>query len=359
MKNILIASDSFKGSLSSKEVANSIKKGILRANKSLKISTLSCSDGGEGFLDSIYDKIVDEKKFITIVDAFNKEINTYYLIRDKRVAIIEMALTCGFKKDSNPLLASTYPIGLIIKDAINNGIKTFIIGIGGSCTNDAGYGMLYALGAKFNYMSKRVSFPTLDDLSDISSVNLEDFHKLSKDIKVYIANDVKNPLFGKNGATYIFGGQKGIKDLALIDKRIKNFSSLFKGYEENAKLKGSGAAGGLGFALSLFKNYEFISSIDLIIKKINFSNFDLLITGEGRLDTQSIKSKVVYPLCRIAKLNGLKTLVFTGVSLLDKKLEYVDDIIEILKESLEYSINNAATLLEEAAYDYFKKLLEI
>ena len=226
-----------------------------------------------------------------------RRIESNYLVTED-TAYIELAKASGInlltEKELNPFIASTYGFGEMINDAITKGFKKIVIGIGGSATDDGGSGMLEALGVKFNNGTlKEMNNKNLGLINSIDTVVLE---KKIKDVKFVVLSDVTNPLLGPNGATYVFSPQKGAKkdDLPLLENNMINYSSF---YPEFIDYPGSGAAGGVGYALKTFLHAEVVSGIDYILDLIKYdeiyTNYDLIITGEGKIDSQSLQGKVI------------------------------------------------------------------
>ncbi len=319
---VAIAIDSFKGSLSSIEVAESIKEGIYFVYPKADVLIIPLADGGEGTVEAM--TLGDESKLIKVkgVNSYKKPLDTYYGFIDNK-AIIEVASTIGLpliKNDKRPLEASSYGVGILIKDAIKRGFKEIIIGLGGSSTNDGGMGMLTALGYKFLDKNNNILADKPLKLDKICSINDDEVLPVLKDIKFIVASDVTNPLYGKNGATYIFGKQKGLNDneISFLDEGMKNFANVSNRFTNTdyTKNPGAGAAGGLGYALMSYLNARVESGIDLVLKTIDFSNlikdYEYVITGEGKLDRQSVMGKTPIGVSKLAKSQNKKVLVFAG-----------------------------------------------
>jgi len=317
---VVIASDSFKGSATSLEVASAIERGILKADKSIDISKFPVSDGGEGLLEVIESLQGYKRITIKVKDPLFNEIDASY-VKNSDTAFIEMAAASGLplvpNSKRNPLNTTTYGTGELIKDALDNGVKKLVIGIGGSATNDGGIGMLCALGAKFYDKDHNEVSPIGKNLDIIESTNFDNFHKAIKETQVSVACDVDNPLCGENGASFIYGPQKGAtkKTINFLDKSLEKFSKVVN-KEKEALYPGSGAAGGLGFALKSFLNAELESGIELVLTAIGFeeavSKSDLVITGEGKIDGQSKRGKVPVGVAKIAKKFNVPVIALAG-----------------------------------------------
>lgn len=299
----LILIDSFKGSLSSKELGRITKQELKKKN--IESDYFPISDGGEGFLESIQSFKRIEKINITSFDPLFREIDTYYLYdKLEGVSYIELANVSGItlltKEELNPLIASTFGLGILIKDAIRRGSKKIVIGIGGSATNDGGSGMLEAMGVKFYSSQGIIHHINNEKLKLIDHIELDEFNGLIKGVEVIVESDVTNPLLGPKGATYIFSPQKGAtpSQLVLLEENMQHFANisacaLSNDYSNN---NGSGAAGGVGFALIGYLKAKANSGIDFIldeIKKNDLSSYDTIISGEGKIDSQSLYGKVI------------------------------------------------------------------
>ena len=321
---VVIAIDSLKGSLSSMDAGHAIKEGILRATDA-DVIIKPLADGGEGTTDALIEGMGGEKVSLTVKGPLQTPVEAYYgYLQESNTAIMEMAMASGITlipgEALDPLNTTTYGVGEMIKDAIHRGIRNFIIGIGGSATNDGGTGMLSALGYEFlDTNGEPVGFggQCLEKIAAISDKNklaeLEECH-------FQIACDVENPLCGPKGATYIYGPQKGVSNtlLPLLDAGMKNYgqiAEIFTG-KQTMETAGAGAAGGLGFAFVTFLNGELKSGIDLILDAVgleeSLENADFVITGEGRLDQQTAMGKGPAGVAKLGKKYGAKTIALAG-----------------------------------------------
>ena len=309
---VVIAIDSFKGSLSSMAAGqitgSSVKK--LLPNAIVKIFPLA--DGGEGTVDALAEGLNGDIINVEITGPLGSKIMSRYG-KVKQTAIIEMADAAGLplvpKNERNPLNTTTYGLGELIIKAAEDGCREFIIGIGGSATNDCGIGMLTALGFEFKDSLGNSVGIFGRDLEKISEINASKINSIVKDCKFKIACDVTNPLSGENGCSVVYGPQKGAtaEIVNKMDGWIKNFANLAtKTLNVDSKsIAGDGAAGGLGFAFRTFLNGELVKGINLILDLIGiaeeFTNADLLITGEGCLDGQSLMGKAPIGVSQLAK----------------------------------------------------------
>ncbi|QKF61954.1 glycerate kinase family protein [Campylobacter curvus] len=317
---ILVAIDSFKGSLSSLEAGLAVKDGL----KGLcDVVVKPIADGGEGSVEALADALG-----ASYIDAITQDplgvkiLARYALIKD--LAILEMASASGLtlinEKQRNPLKTSTYGFGLLIKDAISKGARKFIIGIGGSATNDAGTGMLSALGFEFYDENGDLLAGIGENLAKISKISTQNSLKELKQCEFLIACDVDNPLFGKNGAAYVYAPQKGADGRMVkeLDDGLKSFANAVKTHfdTEHHKLKGAGAAGGLGFGFVNFLNAKLRPGIDIITDEIGLEDeikkADLVITGEGKMDFQSSMGKTPTGVAKLAKKHKKPVIALAG-----------------------------------------------
>ncbi len=319
--NILVAPDSFKGTLTAKEVCDIVGQAFADTIKeNINITKLPVADGGEG-LCACFERISEGEMISAEVSGVFAEKMTadYFMLSDK-TAVIEMAACAGLPlagDNKNPELASTFGVGELIKDAVDKGANSILLGLGGSATNDFGIGMAAALGWKFlDESGKRVD-PVGKNLIKISKI-IPPENPMS--IPVTAACDVDNPLYGKNGAAFVFAPQKGADEdmVKRLDEGLKHISDvLIKTLNINvSELKGAGAAGGMGGGAVAFMNAELKRGIDIILDKSDFDKkvkeADLVITGEGRLDFQSTEGKVISGVAQRASVLNKKVIAVCG-----------------------------------------------
>ena len=326
---VLVAVNEFKGSLSSIEIGNTIKSTISKRYSNLEVLTESVADGGDGFLDIF--KNFEKKQFKTVNAASQDTIVSYLENLDRKEAVIEIAEVIGLKQlsdaDKDPYKTSTVGLGRLINNLLDKGVKHFIIGLGGSATNDCGIGMLSELGVRFLNESGKLCQHGIKDLSKICEIDLSGINQQLEEANFTIICDVNNPLYGNNGATYVYSGQKGLdeRSFAEVDKYIINFSNLVSKKMKNdfSNFEGSGAAGGLGFAFLSFCNTKIQGGSKFMIEYLDLekkiSETDILITGEGKLDSQSYMGKAPIELARIAKKYNKKVIFLAG-SILDEQM---------------------------------------
>ena len=322
---VVAAIDSFKGSLSSMEAGHAAKEGVLLARPEADMIVKPLADGGEGTTDALIEGMNGQKVEMTATGPLGKPVDCYYgYLPDSRTAIIEMAAAAGItlvtEAEKNPLAATTYGVGEMILNAMEKGCRNFIIGIGGSATNDGGIGMLRALGFTFADQSGADPGEGAQALAKIASVKTDGKHPLLTDCHFRIACDVNNPLCGENGATYIYGPQKGVTEdmKQALDEGMANYAAAVSrdlGCDYREYL-GAGAAGGLGFAFLSFLGAELSPGIDLILDAVGLEaelkDADIVITGEGRLDHQTAMGKAPVGVAKLAKKYGAKVIAIAG-----------------------------------------------
>ncbi|MBP1592539.1 MAG: glycerate kinase [Oscillospiraceae bacterium] len=358
---VVIAIDSFKGCISSEQAGAAVKKGILKAHPDAEVIVKPVSDGGEGLINALISNLECEKVTVLVSDPINRKINASYGINhSKKLAVMEMASAAGLpllaENERDPMNTTTYGVGEMIVDALNRGCRDFIIGIGGSATNDGGIGMLKALGYEFcGNDSKPVSIygKGLENIVLIDDRNV--IPKL-KDCHFRIACDVKNPLCGDKGCSAVFGPQKGLQleDVVKMDSWLEKFADLteMKYPDADRNYPGSGAAGGLGFAFRSFLNAELVPGIELMISasglEKEIENADVVVTGEGCLDDQSIMGKVPAGIAAAAKKYNKTVIAFAGkLKVTDSSLNScgIDACFSVLRKpmSLEEAMNPETT----------------
>ena len=326
MKKIVIATDSFKGSLTSGQVAESVEKGILRVFPQCEIQKVFIADGGEGTVKALVDTLKGEIISLKVNNPLMRPVEAHYGIVENngRTAVIEMALASGLplisREERNPMKTSTFGTGELIQDALLRGCRRFLVGIGGSATNDAGTGMLQALGYRFFDTGGNELGRGGEILSRIERIDDSGVIKELKDSEFIIACDVNNPFSGKTGAAYIFAPQKGADSemVKVLDDGLKHFAGIinhFNGMDID-RLPGAGAAGGLGGGLKAFLNASLVSGIRMVLDTIGFEqriqNADLIITGEGKLDAQTAMGKAPRGVLDLAKKYHIPVIAIGG-----------------------------------------------
>ena len=322
---VVVAIDSFKGSLSSIEAGQAVKAGVLAAHPDANVIIKPLADGGEGNTDAFIEGLGGQRIDLIVTGPMGSPVSCYYGYLEKdKTAIIEMASASGITlvpaHQKNPLTASTHGVGEMILHALEKGCRHFIIGIGGSATNDAGIGMLKALGYSFLDEQGLDVGEGAQALGKVASIDAKNRHPLLDDCQFRIACDVTNPLCGENGATYIYGSQKGVTEAQKesLDQDMAHFADVtettlncaYKNYP------GAGAAGGLGFAFLSYLHASLSPGVELILDAINLSDAlngaDIVVTGEGQLDRQTAMGKAPVGVAKLAKAHGAKVLAFSG-----------------------------------------------
>lgn len=322
---VVIAIDSFKGSLSSLQAGRAAEQGIKNAISDAEVKIFPVADGGEGTTDAIVSAMGGETVKLSVHNPLAEEIiASYGVIAESKTAIIEMASAAGLtlidEEQRNPMYTTTYGVGEMIADAIERGCRNFIIGLGGSATNDGGVGMLQALGFEFLDNDGDSIIFGAEGLCDLAEIRIENAMPELSQCKFFIACDVENPLCGENGASAVYAPQKGADadDVETMDDYLSNYARLTKEIFPgcNPDFPGSGAAGGMGFAFLSYLNAELKSGIELVAELVglenSIKNADIVVTGEGRLDGQTGMGKAPVGIATIAKKYGKKVIAFAG-----------------------------------------------
>lgn len=359
---VTIATDSFKGSATSIEVARAIERGIHRVNPNIICDKFPVADGGEGLIQTLQ-KEGDEIISLKVHGPLFEDIEAYYLKRGT-TAVIEMALASGLpmvpEEKRNPLNTTSFGTGELLSDALEKGCTELIIGIGGSATNDGGIGLLSALGAKFYDKNKKELKPDGKALQEIQSVDFSNLNPLLKKSNIRVACDVDNPLCGENGCSAIYGPQKGATPeiVDIMDKSLRNFAKI-SNKEDIAEIAGAGAAGGLGFALCSFCGAKLESGITLVLDLIgigeSLKDSSLVITGEGKIDGQSVRGKVPVGVASLARKYNLEVIAFAGDIGSETEILYEYGISAIVSTTnsampLKTAMERSLELTEDAAF---------
>lgn len=352
---IVLAPDSFKESMTAKEVCLAMEKGIKKVDNKINCIHVPMADGGEGTMQSLIDATNGKAYSIKVVGPLSNEVEAQYgILGDGEVGVIEMASASGIhlvpKNKRNPLITTTYGTGQLIKACLDKGVKKILIGIGGSSTNDGGAGAMEALGAKFlDEEGREIGFGG-GNLGKLKKIDLSNFDERLSNTEIEVACDVNNPLCGENGASNIFGPQKGAtKEMILVlDNNLRHYADIIKKqYEKDVlNIPGAGAAGGLGAGLLAFLDGKLKKGIDLVIKysgleeKIKLS--DIVITGEGSIDYQTKFGKTPIGVAKLAKNYGKPVIALAG-----KVGDNIDDLYENGIDSI-FGIMRGITSIEEA-----------
>ncbi|MEN1969840.1 glycerate kinase [Lentibacillus sp. N15] len=361
---IVIASDSFKGSASTFEIASFIKKGIIRVVPNAFVIKLPLADGGEGTVDALTTALNGQYIEREVTGPLGKKVKAKFgIIGD--IAVIEMAKASGLtilqKEERNPFLTTTYGTGELIKAALDYGVREILIGIGGSSTNDAGVGMAQALGVSFKDKYNEEIGYGAQSIADIKTMDITKIDSRIKNTKITILSDVTNPLCGENGASYVYGPQKGASadDVKKLDSLLYEFGKMIETELQINVMnqKGAGAAGGLGAGLMAFCHAIPSSGIETVLKMLDLEahikGADLVITGEGMMDSQSINGKAPIGVANIAKNYRVPVIAIVGSEGAGVNEVYehgIDLIINIINRpmGMQDAMENVRELTEDA-----------
>jgi len=361
LKKVIIAPDSFKGALSAGEAADIIAGEIHKAFPDCEVIKMPIADGGEGSVDAVLSAIGGRILSADVLSPDKRQIEATYGIAGNGLAIIEMAQSSGITRqlELNPMTSNTYGFGELILAAINNITKKeFTLCIGGSATTDGGCGMAAALGVKFTDKRGSSFIPCGETLCNIAGIDTSCIDERIKASKFTVMCDVDNPLFGEKGAAYIYSPQKGAdpEQVIILNAGLRHYGAILSNHFDRdfSEIPGAGAAGGLGAGCMAFLNAELKSGIDTILELYNFTKnlkgTDLIITGEGKLDSQSFQGKVLSGIKRSAA--GVPIMVICGINKCDPKL--LEELgIKVFEASegitAEESIKEPAKYLKRAA----------
>ncbi|WP_392424571.1 glycerate kinase [Dolosigranulum pigrum] len=364
---IVIAPDSFKESMTALEAANAIERGFRKVFTQADYKKIPMADGGEGTVESVIDATDGRLRKIQVHGPLGEEIYASYGISgDGKLAIIEMAASSGLQltveKNRNPMKTSTIGFGELINDALDQGVDELLLGIGGSATNDAGAGMISSLGGKLLNKNGKEIHPTGEGLAELSKIDLSGLHPRLKNVDIRVACDVDNPLCGPQGASYIYGQQKGgtPEQIEQLDQNLARFAQVLKNQfgRDVMHISGAGAAGGLGASLvgllgaSLERGGDLI--VDILDLKEKIQGADLVITGEGGINHQTVYGKTPIAVSMVAKQYNVPTIAIAGClkddydAIFDKGISAVFSIIQELNP-LEVILNNGEVNLEKVA----------
>jgi glycerate 2-kinase len=333
---IIVAVDSFKGTLSSLHISQILKKHYEK--KGHQVLSIPISDGGEGFVDALEDFYQEDLIEVDTYGPLSDMTKASYLIHQD-IAFIELSSVSGINKINetrlNPLHTTTYGLGLLVLDAIQKGAKKIVLGLGGSATNDAGAGMLQALGVKYYHHDVEIKTPMNGKLlNEITSFDTKDLDQLIKGVTFEMASDVKNPLLGEDGCAYVYAKQKGasknIQD--QLEAHMTHYANIVEKQLRNEYRhhEGAGAAGGFGFGAMSFLNAKIHSGIDYMIDLLNVESFieqsDIVFVGEGKLDKQTLFGKAPYGIAKIAKKYHKKVIGIFAISEVPVDFKFLDEI---------------------------------
>ena len=375
IKKILLSPQEFKESLSGYEVASAMKEGILRVDPLVNIEISPVADGGDCTLKTMVDvtngNIVEE----TVENPLGDQIQAEWgKLGSSQTAVIEMARASGLallkENEKSALKTTTYGTGQLFKSALDQGIKKFILAIGGSATNDGGAGFATAIGARLLDKNNNAIYPSGENLSLIDKIDLSNLDQRIKDIEVQVACDVNNPLCGETGASAIFGPQKGASnnDIDILDSNLLHWSELIKNQmgKDVKDIPGAGAAGGLGAGLMAFVNAELALGADIVLNTLDYDkklkDIDLVIVGEGQTDKSTQYNKSPVAVSTRAKKLGIPVICISG-SLGEGYKECtnqgIDSFFSIVNKpmELEFALNNAYDLISSSTEEIYKTLI--
>ncbi len=372
---VVIAIDSFKGSLSSLDAGEAVREGVLKADGSAKVVIRPLADGGEGTVDALAIGLGGEMIEAEVTGPLGESVKAKYCIVKGSTAVIEMAQAAGLplvpEELRDPMNTTTYGVGELILDAIRRGCRSFIVGIGGSATNDGGTGMLSALGFEFlDKNGEKISFGArgLEALASVAAGNV--IPEL-RECSFRVACDVNNPLCGERGCSAVYGPQKGAtpESVKIMDGWLGKYAETAKAVFPNAdpNYPGAGAAGGLGFAFKTFMNASLESGIGIILDETelekHIADADVVVTGEGRIDFQTAMGKAPIGVAKLAKKHGKRVVAFAGCVTADAEEcnnHGIDAFFPIIRgiTTLDEALDreNAYSNLRAAAYQVFNLL---
>lgn len=354
MKKVILIPDSFKGTMSSSDICEIMRNTILKHYPKCKIISIPVADGGEGSVDAFLEASGGKKHFVTVTGPYkDMKVKGYWGMLPDNTAVIEMAAAAALpmvEDRKDPSSTTTYGVGEIILDAAQNGAKQIIIGLGGSATNDAATGLACACGITFKDSNGKSFIPTGKTLKDIVEIDLTTINPILKNIPIITMCDIDNPFYGPEGAAEVYGPQKGANRtmIDLLDEGMKSFAGVLQKATgiDVQKVPGSGAAGGMGGGLNAMLNSTLQMGIETVLDTVGFDGLledcDFVYTGEGKIDGQSLRGKVVIGVAERAKQKGVKVLAFVGDIGDDVEGAYDKGVTGI------FSINRVAVPYKEA-----------
>lgn len=328
MEKVILAPDSFKGTMSATQICAIMREEILAAYPECRVLDVPVADGGEGTVDSFLQAMKGEKISLRVTGPFFDEVDAFFgLLGGGTTAVIEMAAAAGLplaegRKD--PSAATTYGVGQLVRFALERGAGDILVGIGGSCTNDGGCGMAAALGVKFFNRRGESFIPVGGTLHEIAKIDCSRARALLSGVRLRAMCDVDNPLYGKHGAAHIFAPQKGADEamVRLLDENLRALGASLEqwtGKSGIGRMPGAGAAGGLGAGMYALLDAALVPGIDAVLETVRFDDLldgcDLVFTGEGRIDGQSLRGKAVIGVARRAKAKNIPVCAVVGDSL--------------------------------------------
>ncbi|MEG1126562.1 MAG: glycerate kinase, partial [Oscillospiraceae bacterium] len=324
MKKIILIPDSFKGTMSSEEICDIMATSIKKAYANAQITAIPVADGGEGSVDAFLCAVGGEKKYLNVKGPYFEEMSAFYGVIDGgATAVIEMAACAGLPlvgDDKNPCKTTTFGVGQLINAAVAEGCKKIILGLGGSATNDVGAGAAAALGVKFTNAEGKEFIPTGGTLCQVEHIDISGISNAVRSTEIITMCDIDNPLYGENGAAYIFAPQKGADDamVSLLDDGLMHIAKVIKSDlgQDVAQQKGAGAAGGMGCGMVAFLGSRLQMGIETVLDTVGFNallkDADMVFSGEGKIDSQSMRGKVVIGVARRTKKANVPLVAIVG-----------------------------------------------
>lgn len=365
MKKAVFIPDSFKGTLSSAEICSIMAAAVLRHFPDCEVHSIPVADGGEGSVDAFLTALGGEKIYTQVSGPYLEPMQAFYGLIGS-TAVIEMAACAGLPlvgDRKNPSLTSTYGVGELMGHALDKGAKKIIMGLGGSATNDGGCGAAAALGVKFLNAAGESFIPTGGTLKDIAAIDMSGLDPRLAETEIITMCDIDNPMYGENGAAYIFGPQKGADEAMVkeLDAGLRHLGEIIKrdlGLDLTA-IPGGGAAGAMGVGMAAYFGSRLQMGIEAVLDTVGFDTLaadaDIIFTGEGKIDSQSLRGKVVIGLARRAKKLGVPVIAVVGGAELEMQPAYDEGVSAIftinrlpmdLKESAKYSAQNLGFVMD-------------
>ncbi|NMB04042.1 MAG: glycerate kinase [Tissierellia bacterium] len=323
MKKFILIPDSFKGTMSSAQVCKIMERAIRKHYPDSEIISLPVADGGEGSVDSFLTAMSGEKVTVEVTGPYFEPVEAFYGIVNVDTAIIEMAACAGLPlvgEDKRPDQTTTFGVGELIIDAASRGCKKIIVGLGGSSTNDGGAGAAAAAGVRFLDADGKEFVPTGGSLSKIATIDLSNRNKVLDNLEIVTMCDIDNPLFGQHGAAYVFSPQKGADEemVIFLDGQLRSLGKIIvkELSKEVSEIPGAGAAGGMGAGMVAFFDSKLEMGIEVVLDTIGFDDLldrtDMVFTGEGKIDFQSLRGKVVIGVARRTKKHHVPLVAVVG-----------------------------------------------
>ena len=353
MKKVVLIPDSFKGTLSSAQICDIMEQNVKKHFPECEVVKIPVADGGEGSVNCFLTAAGGEKRKVIVKNPYMEDMEAFYGILPDKTAVIEMAACAGLplvENRPNPEMTTTYGVGQLMLDAVEHGCKKIVVGLGGSCTNDAGAGAAAAVGVEFFDKDGEKLIPTGGTLGKVAKISMENMDERIKSAQIITMCDIDNPLFGSEGAAYIFGPQKGADPACVefLDQGLRHLAQIMReitgGDQENSP--GAGAAGGLGYGMKAFLGARLQMGIETVLDTVHFdeklAGTAMVFSGEGRIDSQSVRGKVISGIAKRTKAAGVPLVAVVG--------DIGDDMEEAYQQGVSavFSINRLAIPYEKS-----------